>query len=232
MNSKFSIITLVLILLTSSCTSNNNKKNEQENLSAYNEIAIYDNPEIQKLNNLIESLKQRLAEDTKKDSIPDHIDIVSFLNICCSDYINPPIILSNRNNTDVINSYINILKPAATKDILRYGHFKLYINEERLTQYSQEIYDTIWEPELTKIIFRIGRAVQKRKSYKNEIFELNALFLDAIGHDLDPEAGVSELNDAFDRIRKRKPEFLKKYTRKQLNSYLDGSPSFFNIVFD
>lgn len=231
MNMRFPIIALFLILSISSCTSNNNKKNEQENASVNNEV-LDNNSEVKRLNNLIEALKDRLSEDIKKDSIPDHIDVISFLNICCSNYIGSPILIQYRNETNIVNSYIDILKPAATKDILTYGHFTLSIDEERLTQYSQEIYDQVFEPELTKIIFRISQAIKNRKSYKDEILELNIISYDGISHDIAPDAKISEINDALDRIRIRKPQFIKKCTRNRLNSYLDSSPSFYKIVLD
>lgn len=57
-------------------------------------------------------------------------------------------------------------------------------------------------------------------------------FYDAIGYDIDPDAKIYELNEAFDRIRERKPAFIKKSIRKQLNGYLDSSPSFYKIIYD
>lgn len=232
MKAKYTIITLFFLLLISSCTSNKNKKDEQENLSTNNEIVVYNSSEIKRLNNLIEALKQRLSENTQKDSIPNHIGIISFLNICCSNYINPPILIQNRDDTDIINSYIELLEPAARKDILEYGHFTLSIDEERLAKHSKDIYDKFFESELTDIIFRIARSVQKRKNYEDEIIELNALFYDAIGYDIDPDAKIDELNEAFDRIRERKPAFIKKSIRKQLDGYLDSSPTFYKIIYD
>lgn len=231
---KFSIITLSFFLLisTSSCTNNNNKKNEQENVSTNYEALFYNNPEIKKLNNLIDALKERLSEDIKKDSIPNHIDVIEFLNICCSNYIDPPILTHYRNETNVVSSYIDILKHAATKDILMHGHFALYIDEERLTQNSQEIFDEVFEPELIKVIVQIVEAVKNRKSYKDAIMTLNVIGYDGISHDIPLDAKTSEINDALDRIRRRKPLFIKKCTRERLSNYLDSSPTFVRITMD